>query len=240
MLGVQGGLDYAWVEDGRFYHTSQDNLHRVKRGSLQHTGNTMLQMLKPLIRLAETIPRRGSRGCSLTKSSVRGLVSRTTVILREALQARQVQCLKGGRCTGNFKSGCSSCRAGTTGGQTSGGVWDVPFFQDFLGLYLFVIPRRWWSLLCLLLLCCLVLSHYGVTRLLRVHLSAPVILLSFVTYLLSCLEAAAALCCFSLLAPILFQVHSPLYIHWPFFASVRMVLASAILLRRWYRVFFSK
>ena len=41
----------AWIGDGANYHTRRDSLNNMRRGSLQHTGNAILRLLQPLLRI---------------------------------------------------------------------------------------------------------------------------------------------------------------------------------------------
>ncbi|OEH80028.1 hypothetical protein cyc_01301 [Cyclospora cayetanensis] len=52
VLQVPGGLDLAWIGGGASYHTTRDTLESMQPGSLQHTGEMILALLHPLLRIA--------------------------------------------------------------------------------------------------------------------------------------------------------------------------------------------
>ncbi|KAL8426650.1 hypothetical protein Efla_005907 [Eimeria flavescens] len=54
VLGLQGGLDMAWIAEGSTYHTKRDTLASMQQGSVQHLGSNLLHLLQPLLLVAAT------------------------------------------------------------------------------------------------------------------------------------------------------------------------------------------
>ncbi|KAL8270602.1 hypothetical protein Esti_005464 [Eimeria stiedai] len=126
-------------------------------------------------------------------------------------------------------------------GTRAAAAAEVPFYQDVLGRWLLLIPWEAFPPLLLLLLLLLLLSWHLQQHVLLLGASTSLVVacLSCLTFGLSCLAAAAAGCCTSLLGALLPQLQGPLYVHWPLAAAGRVTVAFAVLVWCWHNTFFS-
>ena len=186
VLGIEGGLDLAWIGDGSTYHTPRDNLENLHSGSLQHTGSTVLHLLRPLLQM-------------------------TAALAVEPSAATQKQ-------------------------ETP----DIPFYQDFLGMVLLVLPWETFTPLAAIGCLLLFLNYKLQKTVLGVQTSMALVIFSSLAFGCSCLAAAAAACGVSVLGALLLQMYGQLYIHWPLAAATRGLLAFAALIWCWDAVFFRK
>ena len=117
---------------------------------------------------------------------------------------------------------------------------EIPFYQDFLGMVLLVLPWEAFSPLAAVACVMLVLNYKLYQSVLGVQTSLALVTLSCLAFGCSCLAAAAAACGCSALGALLLQLYGQLYVHWPLAAAIRGFLAFGALTWCWDTIFFRK
>ena len=220
-------MDLAWIGDGANYHTPRDSLPQLVRGSLQHTGDAVLALLQPFLRIAASVGP-PAEAMHLSDDAAVGRAAAA------AAAAGRVAAAAGGA-------------AGAAGGEAPAVVAkqalpETPFFNDLLGWTLLLIPAgAFWPLTALATV--LLLLDYRLQqhpKVLRLKASSALICLSCLTFGLSCLSAAAAASCCCLLGALLPQLQGQLYTNWPLAAFCRVIVAFAALVWTWDKTFFRR